>query len=321
MLLLAAQDAGEIRVFPGEPGEKTWPIYGSADLPDQAEVRLVARRMERRWQAAAGRFAEYPSEKTARSAAAVNAKTFQLFLRPGCPGRYVLALSQEETRLRTVQAALGPIGRLFGDSCAAARKLVASIDKAAEFLEEIEETARRPEAPEGTRRDDFLRRVTSEERALERAYDACDLTGTIHFVWRDIYYQIRNAQVWDRADRPSAAEADNDPADRKGYFLDDRLTLDMLRKKIASAKTVLSLEMRLSVAVLLEDLFARADQDPKRVEGARAAAREAGKFLAAAPEPDARFAALIESAASEEGNAGDLCPALRAHAERYLSPP
>ncbi len=271
----------------GDMTETSWGIRGTTRLRADTELRVVAVRMERRWEAEQACFTEMKSDSMRLRASAFTAHggRFEAALKAGPVGEYEVVVSQcgadEDTTLVCRKTILGDAARAFSAWDGHLKKLAAAVEAAARFVEEIRQFAGAANPPRKGACEDFLRRVQVHEQCIAAAAEATDWSACAALLV-GIYYEIRNAQVWHR--ETPRGEAGNDSEVRKGVFLDPELTLDGIDKRVAEAGRVLGLEVRVSVAKLL----AGVDSD---LPGAL---RVAAKLVAAAPERDAEFESVFE---------------------------
>ncbi|MBI2930754.1 MAG: hypothetical protein HYY16_03815 [Planctomycetes bacterium] len=283
-LLLPLQDPS-IVVRPDPPADDAWSVKATGPFPGDVSICILLRRIERVWDPGSGKFLEVPSDEVRRRAPAqADQRGLKASLKPGPAGLYQLLVQSDEQTVFETRTPFGHIGPLFASSSDAARTLAALALEAGEHLDEIERLSK---APQARLFQDFQRRIARHEKMLRDASKGCDLTATSRLL-REIYYQLRNAQVAPETDPPGVKDNDG-PARGQGIFLDSTSTVQSLQKRISSVKTVLSQEIRLSIASLLEGAFAL---DPSR---AREVAADAVKLARAAPEPSADFIKALET--------------------------
>jgi hypothetical protein len=292
IVLLSVQDAPQVTVAPGEPTEKVWTVKGTAAVVDGATLVVAARRIERRWDAKESAFREILSDEMRRRGSAIVTKqAFEAMMKAGSAGVYQLVVAEGEKQLHETRAALGRADRLFVSTREHVKKLAECADRAKACLDEIERIVKAGKPPGQKAFEDFTKRLSKEEELLERARIETDLSGAVGLL-RDVTYQLRNAQVWSTGSPTGPAENDL-VIKKKGFFLDPELSLKDLYDTISLAKTVLSIEIRVSIAAILDDVLARADSD-KAQSRARDAVKEGATLAALAPEADAEFVKLLD---------------------------
>jgi len=320
LALLLLQDPS-VKLFPGEATSKTWKVTGTASVGDDTELIFGVRRIERRWEARLSRFIEYPDDHhRVRATADVKGRNFEVVLKAGPAGRYDITVSTHEQAIHKDRLPLGAVEALFQASVAGVKRISGFSEKIMACLDELERYADNPDQATMKAREVYGAKVTALQKQIEEEWGQVDFTGTLRLL-RDACQHLRNAQIWETGPRPEGA--DNDKlGDRKGYFLDPNLTLGELRKALGSVREVLSTEMKVSIAGLLEGLYGLAGgTDGRRKESARAAARAASKLLDAAPVPNPDFAKLVDRAADSEVEIGPLRDQLRAAAEAHVAGP
>jgi hypothetical protein len=320
LALILLQDPA-IRLLPGEFTPKTWKIAGTADVPDDTELILGARRMERRWESRLSRFQEFPDDlHRMRAVADVKEKRFEAVLKAGPTGRYDLAVGTEEKVMFKSRLPLGAVESMFHNSIESVRRILVIADKSMACLEELERYADNPDDAKPKAREAFNAKTSALLKQIEGEWPRVDLTGTLRLL-RHACHHILNAQVWESGPKPPGAE--NDPiGNRKGYFLDLSLTFGDLRKALSSAREVLSKELKVSIAGLLEGLYSLAGgTDNRRQETARAASRAAVKLFEAAPVPNPEFAKLLDRATDSDVEIGPLRDQLKLAADVLLISP
>jgi hypothetical protein len=294
-LLGCLQAPPTVTARPGEATDKAWTIVGKADMPQGTTLAAAAIRIERLWDPKAKQFLEVVSETVGvRGSAYVEKKAFTVHLTPATPGLYQISVSDDEQRLFDARVPFGAIDRLFAASPDHVKRLVEAVDRARDFLAEVQRLSVDDKAPPPKAFDDFQTRVSRQEAAIVEAASRTDLTATAG-VLTDIYYHLRNAQVWSREQGPP----DDDETVARRVFLDPDLTLEKLGAQIGTVKGILSLEIRASIAMLLDELFGVG------LAAGREAAKPALTLAKTAPEQDEAFLKLLEAAAKAEDAASE----------------
>lgn len=320
LALLLLQDPA-VKLLPGEVTPKTWKVSGTASVGDDTELIFGVRRIERRWEGRLSRFIEYPDDlHRLRATADVKGRSFEVVLKAGPAGRYDVTVSTQDQSIHKARLPLGSVEALFQGSVEGVRRITGFAEKTSACLEELERYADNPDQATMKAREVFGAKVTALQKRIEEEWGQVDFTGTLRLL-RDACQHLRNAQIWETGPKPAGAE--NDPiGDKKGFFLDPNLTFGELRKALASVREVLSTEIKVSVAGLLEGLYGLVGgTDTRRKEAARSAARAASKLLEAAPVPNPDFAKLVDRAADSEVEIGPLRDQLRAAAEAHVAGP
>jgi len=306
LLLLAPAVQEETPKFvPGDATPARWSVSGPSEEENGAELNFRARRLTRRWDAVRKQFTESLSDMgTLRCVVTVADKRFEGSLRAGVPGRYGVTLSNDTKQLHAERLALGPVARLFERTPDDVKILLEAIDKAGEFLDEIERILGRQEGHSEKHRDDFLKRVAAWGTKVDELLERSDLTGSI-LVLRDVYFHVRNVQIWEESKLPPTGS--NDPVrQKKKLFLDLDLTIEALRKTLAALPGIISSEIKVSTTMIVERLVAQArDIEPRR-ESARAAARAASKLAEVAPVPDKDLVSLLDQASDRTSDPEEI---------------
>jgi hypothetical protein len=297
---LACQDDAP-RLIPGDATASSWNLSGPADAENGDELFIRARRVVRRWDESRKLFIETLSDNgILRTAVTVAGKKFEGSLRAGIPGRYGATLATDEKILYSEKLALGPIEPQFARTADQVKSMLEASDKALEFLDEIERILLRQIPNDEKHRDDFLRRVGAQARKADEALDHCDLSASAVLL-REVYFHIRNVQVWEEKSLPPPGQNDP-PRNKKKIFMDMELTIELLRKKLGSLPQVISSEIKVSTTLILERLVAQAGDSEKRRESARAAARAASKLAEGAPVSDKDLVRVLDKAADRSSD-------------------
>ena len=304
------------RVFPRAITLKTWEISGAAEVADRTELGVRARRVERRWDSKRSKFSEFPSDEgTLRGRAVANGKRFDATLKPGTAGRYAVSVEVDQAALYSERAALGAVESLFARGGEDVKKILAQVDKATAFLDEIERIEAGEDEASNITQENFSKRVNEVELKLQELHRTCDLTATLRIL-REVMIHVRQVQLWD--EKP---EGDNDPPrDKDRPFMDENVGIAQLRKSLHGIPEVLSEEIKVSTALILERLVAQAGKDARRGDEARAAARAASRLAGAAPFRDVAFARLLEDASDSSADPANLQERLKAAAKAHLVP-
>lgn len=308
LVLALAQDGGSVTLTAAAPTDSAWPIRGKVDRPDESVVRVSAVRLERRWDAKRRAFAETATHESRLAASAkVAAKGFEVSLKKGAPGAYRVTVAVDGKPGPAERVLLGKPLELLAGAGRQAPKLAAAIERLGGFLDEIEQVAQGKKRADAKAEQSFVKRLTAELQALEEASAKTDLTATAFYL-RELASHLLNAQVWTGAPA-GELEQDGDLS----VFVDPDLNSRVVRELIGSGKGVLSLELRACSAAALLALLPAAEEPKKALAPVREAARDSARLAREAPERDADFEALLESAASvEEEGLEDLRARLQA---------
>jgi hypothetical protein len=292
-------------MVPGEITSTTWALSGPAEVEDESELALRARRVMRRWDAVKKLFTENLSDVNhLRATVDAARRRFEGTLKPGPTGRYNVTLSTDEKLLYAEKLALGSVEPLFTRGPDDVKLLVEIAEKAAGFLDEIERILSRQADNSDKSREDFLKRVSEQNRKLDELLERCDLTGTV-LVLRDAFFHIRNVQVWDEKNIPPVGNNDP-PRQKKRLFMDMELTIEALRKILSSVPEIVSLEIKASTTLILERLIGQAGDVERRRDSARSAARAASKLAEAAPVADKDLVRLLDLASDRATNPDEI---------------
>lgn len=323
ILYVLAQDPGPVSISADPPTDTTWPILGRANRPNGTVVKVSANRLERRWDPVVERFRESlsPEFRISRSAE-IDSRSFKAALKAGSPGIYDLVVLEGEARLHSERILLGRSGELAAATRKSVAKLLELAERAAVNLDEIEKILAGKLPGTSKDREGFIKRVHGEEQLLQELAAKSDLTASVAFL-SEICSQIRNAQVWQQPAAKSDEQLNDTQGEKRDVFLDPKLTFKSLHAVIDGAKAVISRELALSTATVLDLWFARAEEKPDRLMSkARDAASEAMKTLLLAPVEDKEARAAIESAErAEAAQIADVRKALRALASKHLADP
>lgn len=312
---LACQEAVP-QFVPGDATSSRWPLSGPAEADNETELNLRARRITRRWDAGRRLFAESLSESIQRNFVVASSRRFEGSLKASTPGRYGVTLSTDEKVLHSEKLALGLIEPMFARGPDDIKAILEIVDKAGEFLDEIERILTRQIDNSDKHREDYLKRVSEQVRKLEELLDLTDLSGTVLAI-REVYFHIRNVQVWEEKNLPPAGNNDP-PRNKKKLFTDMDLTIEGLRKTLASVGAIMSHEIKVSTTLILERLLAQAGEVERRKDAARAAARASSKMAEAAPGVDKDLVRLLDFTADRSSNPTETRVQLRAMGQSLL---
>jgi hypothetical protein len=315
LLLFACQEAPP-QISPGDVAGGKWPLSGPAEVENDTELSVRARRVVRRWDPNLKMFTESLSDVgILRVTVTVAGKKFEGSVRAGTPGRYGINVSTEQKLLYSDKLALGALEPLFTRGPEDIKALLEIVEKAGSFLDEIERILSRQIDNSEKHRDDFLKRAAAWSAKVDELLEKTDLTGTAN-VLKTAMFHIRNVQVWEEKALPPASS--NDPVRlKKKLFMDLDLTIEGLRKTLASVPTIISFEVKVSTSMILERLLTQAGDIERRQEAARAAARAASKLAEGVPIPDKDLVGLLDQAADRATDSKEIRDLLR-HAGRSL---
>ena len=294
------------KIVPGDVTPTKWPVSGPADAEDGAELSLRGRRVVRIWDFARKRFNETLENAIIRSTVAVSHKRFEGSFKANLPGRYGLSISDEDKLLYSEKVALGSIEPLFARTPEDIKTMLEAKDKGLTFLDEIEKILERRTANGQRERDEFLKRVNVWAVKIDELKG--DLTASKE-VLRQVYFHIRNVQVWEEEKLPPPG-ANDPPRNKKKIFVDMELTIEALRKILDSMPEIISSETRVSTTLILERLFAQAGTTERRKETARNVARAASKLADGLPVADRDLVRLLDQATDKTTDIAELRTAL-----------
>ena len=322
-LCLLAQEKAPVTLTADSPSDTAWPILGKANRPNGTVVRISATRLQRRWDGTVERFREIvsPEFRISRSAE-VDARAFRASLKAGAAGVYDVVVLDGEDRLYSERMVLGRPTELAAATRKSVAKLVELVDRASTGLDEIEKILAGKLPGAAKDRDVFIKRIYADEQILQELAARSELTGSVALL-TEICSQIRNAQVWQLPAGKGEEELNDTQGEKRDIFLDPKLTFKSLHAILDGTKSVISRELILSCATVLELSFARAEEKPERlVSRAKDAASEALKTLQLAPVEDKEARATIESAERAEApQIAEVRKALRALASKHLADP
>jgi hypothetical protein len=288
----------QVTVVPDSPTDTSWPIAGKANRPDGTVLKLVAVRVERRWDPTAERFREFlsPESRLTRSAE-VGGAAWQCKLKNGPTGVYDVAVNEGDKRVHSERMLLGGAGPLFASTRRSLPKLLEVCDRAAAYTGELQQIIAGKQPGTAAAREAFIKRVHADEQSLQEMAGRTDLTGTI-FLLNDLLSQIRNAQIWELPPGTKDEELNDGKVGDRDVFLDAKLTFTSLKASIAGVRTTVSRELSLSTAALLDRILARTPE--RLLNRARDAASEAMKILEQAPVEDKDAKAAVQAAMNAE---------------------
>lgn len=313
----------QVTLVADTPTENAWPILGKADRPDGTVLKIVAVRVVRRWDPSTERFLELPSpESRLMRSAEVGDAAWKTALRQGPTGIYDVTVNEGDKRVHAARMVLGSPQALFQSMRRSAGKLAEVCDRASASVEELQQILAGKRPGTAAAREAFIKRLHADEQFLQELARKTDLTGSAALL-NDLCAQIRNAQVWELPAGTKDEELNDGKVGDRDIFLDPKLTFTGLQARIAGARTAISREVPLSMATILDRLFARAEERPERlVNRAREAASEALKILELAPEPDKEAKAAVEAATNADaGKIAEIRKGLQAIEEKYQAKP
>jgi hypothetical protein len=299
VLCALLQEKSPASIAPESPTDSAWPISGRVPRPNGTVVKVLAVRVERRWEAALGQFREFtPAESRLMKSAEVDGRAFRANLEFGPTGVYDISLNESEQRLLSERHVLGHPAALFSLTRKTLAKMLDLCDRASANLDEIQKVLSGKQPGPAKAREAFIKRVDADEQLVQDFAAKTDLTGSTALL-NEICVQIRNAQVWELSDGKTAAEQNDGEGAGRDVFLDPKLNFKILREMIESVRGVLSRELVLSAASILDALYARAEGRPEKVfQKARDLATLATQLVREAPVEDKDARAVIEAAAA-----------------------
>lgn len=301
ILCALLQDKSPVSISSDPPTENAWPINGRVSRPNGSVVKLSAVRVERRWDASQDRFREFSAaESRIMKSAEIDGRSFRANLKSGPSGLYELTVAEGDQKLHTERLLLGSPAALFASTRKSVEKMIELCDRATANLDEIERVLKAKQPGTEPAKEAFIKRVHADEQLLRELSVKSDLTGSAALL-DEICSQIRNAQVWGLSGGKSTEQRNDGEGAAKDIFLDPKLSFKILHGMIDAVRSVVSRELSLSAASILDALFARAEERPeKQLSKAKSVALEALKLLAAAPLEDKEARAVIEAAAVTE---------------------
>jgi hypothetical protein len=298
LLCALLQDKSPVTFAPEPPTETSWPIAGRLTRPNGTVIKITAVRIERRWEATLDKFREFPAtERRLIKSAEVDGRSFRANLKNGPTGLYDISITEADQRLTVERHVLGLPVVMLGSTKKSIARITDICGRAAANLEEIQRVLSGKQPGSARERELFIKRVDADEQLVQELMARTDLTGTATLL-NEICAHIRNAQVWGLGGGKTTEE--NNDGEREGggrdVFLDPKLTFKDLRAQIESVRTVLSREMVLSSASIVDALFARAEGRPDKVlSKAKDFAQDAAAFIATGPVDDKDARAVLES--------------------------
>lgn len=290
--LVQADPPPEAYVRPAVVDDRMWVFRGVADLSNGSLVKVSAHRIERKWNGL-DKFTEVLSHLTRRTGTAqvesrragtaqVAKNTFEVKTKVAPPGLYQIVLREGDRQLFATRTLLGKGRALLTEQRQHAERLVETAEQAKLFVDEIYLLAAGKKRPDSSMYDKFQYKVWKQEQYFEKIAPTTDLSASL-FLLMDIYDHIRNAQVWERGGKLP----DEDQVDKStGGFLDDTMTVARIQEMILSVRKVVKSECRVSAAGVLEDLLARARDNPKELPAFLEAAPEATRLVRTASGKD-----------------------------------
>lgn len=300
LLVLAVQD-DEIKLLPGDPTDALWPVSAQVSLPDETFISGMASRIERRWDARLARFNANPSDRSRlRAGADVARKAVRIEFKAGTPGLYKVKAGTEEQVLGEATFALGKVDALFKGSPAHAQQILKTRATILELVELLKDIASGRVTANAKVRDGYSEKVAAADAAMDKVAQQSDLTGTAAWL-RHWLLHMRDVQIWNQtADNPMSKNDPQHGAGKKGFFVDPNLTIVELEKGLKETDDILDREIRLSISILLAELFGRAVEDAKRLPVARKAAAAALGLADASTSPSKDFREAIEAAKADQ---------------------
>jgi hypothetical protein len=299
ILCALLQEKAPVTIAPEAPTETAWPISGRCQRPNGTVVKIQAVRVERRWEPTLNQFREFtPAESRLMKSAEVDGRAFRANLKFGPTGVYDISVNESEQRLGNERHVLGHPASLFAATKKSLGKLNDLCDRASADLDQIQKVLTGKQPGTAKEKDAFIKKVYADEQLVQELAGKTDLTGSTSLL-NEILGQIRNAQVWELSGGRATAEQQND-GEGAGHdvFLDPKLNFKILHETIGELRSVISQELVLSTASILDALYARAENRPEKVFlRARDLAIEAIQVLSQAPVEDKDARAVIEAAA------------------------
>jgi hypothetical protein len=290
----------QVTVVPDSPTETSWPMAGKANRPDGTVLKVVAVRVERRWDPTVERFREFlsPESRLTRSAE-VGGASWQCKLKNGPTGVYDVTVNEGDKRVHAERMLLGSPAPLLASTRRSIPKLIETCDRVGTYAEELQQILAGKQPGTAAAREAFIKRVYADEQYLQELSTRTDLTASI-ILLNDLLAQIRNAQVWELPAGTKDEELNDGKVGDRDVFLDAKLTFTSLKAQIAAVRTTVSRELSLSMATILDRIFARTPE--RMLHRARDAASEAMKILEQAPVEDKEAKAAIDAATKAEAS-------------------
>lgn len=318
VLLGLAQDPPAVHIIPGTLTPESWKVRCVLDRPDGTVIKVGAARVERRWMPQARRLEErIDSLRREIRTGEVSQKAFEVEFPPRPHGLYELKVTENAKELGQDRAFQGSPAALFAAAVKNVPKLISACEQLASLVNDLEAVARDEKLSTENNRSKFEKRVTDlKKNVLDAIGKEVDLAATIHLM-NQVVTELLGAQVWPRSKEAAAQN------DEKQIFSDEKITFASLKKGIEDIKHMLSLELRASAAVILAEVFRRAQEHPKRpLTGPRDAATAAIGSLAGAPEQDKAFIEMLGKAAhAEEVTLPGIMESLKGAAAELVSKP
>jgi hypothetical protein len=304
ILCALLQEKAPVTIAPEAPTDTVWPISGRCQRPNGTVVKVLAVRVERRWEPGLNQFRELtPAESRLMKSAEVDGRAFRANVKSGPTGVYDVSVNESDQRLCNERHVLGHPAALFSETKKSLTKLADLCDRAATDLDEIQKVLAGKQAGGSREKDAFIKKVYADEQLIQDLAAKTDLTGSTALL-TEIFVQIRNAQVWELGPAKSAEQQNDGEGAGKDVFLDPKLNFKILRDTIASVRSVISHELVLSTASILEAMYARSEGRPEKVFlKARDLALEGIQVVSQAPVEDKEARAVIESVAAAGASA------------------
>jgi hypothetical protein len=251
--------------------------------------------------------------------AEVEGRAFRANLKFGPTGMYDISVNESDQRLQTERYVLGHPIALFATEKKSLAKMVEVCDRAKVNLDEIQRILAGKQPGTAQAKEAFIKRVHADELLVQELAAKIDLTGSVALL-DEICGHIRNAQVWELSAGKGTAEQTNDGEGAgRDIFLDPKLNFKGLHAMIDEGRTVISHEMILSTATILDALFARSEGRPEKVFlRARDVAIDALQLIGQAPVEDKDARAIFEQAAgATSASLGEVRKSLQGVAAKH----
>jgi len=294
------QEKAPVTIAPEAPTDSVWPISGRCQRPNGTVVKVLAVRVERRWEPGLNQFRELtPAESRLMKSAEVEGRAFRANVKSGPTGVDDVSVNESEQRLCNERHVLGHPTTLFSVTKKSLSRLADLCDRATANVDEIQKVLSGKQAGGAREKDAFIKKVYADEQLIQELAAKTDLTGSTALL-NEIFVQIRNAQVWELSSPGKSTEQQNDGEGAgRDVFLDPKLNFKILLETIGSVREVISHELVLSTASILEAMFARAEGRPEKAFlKARELAIEGIQVVSQAPVEDKEARAVIEAAAA-----------------------
>src|SRR5204863_7452037 len=139
ILCVLLQEQAPVTIAPEAPTDSAWPISGRVQRPNGTVVKVLAVRVQRRWEPTLQQFCEFtPAESRLMKSAEVDSRTFRANLKFGPTGVYDISVNESEQRLCNERHVLGQPGALFSLTRKILPKIVELCDRASADVDEIQ---------------------------------------------------------------------------------------------------------------------------------------------------------------------------------------